>query len=62
MSEFIAKVILEPWQFADSMGWDYGRIVDYVAELDREVGDTVFTEQLYARLGDALREELESNG
>lgn len=36
-------------------------ILEFILELDMQVNDLSFTTELYARLGDVLREELESD-
>lgn len=36
-------------------------ILEFILELDTQMADLDFTTELYARLGDVLREELESN-
>lgn len=37
-------------------------LMSFILDLDEAVADFEFTTELYARLGDALREELESDG
>lgn len=36
-------------------------VLEFILELDMQMADLEFTTELYARLGDALREELEND-
>lgn len=50
MYKVMVTAELQPWNLAESLDWDYERIVEFIRELDVEIGDSVFTDQLIAKL------------